>query len=87
MKAKPEYEPPFSNFLKDEEYDNFKEGDIVSIKGEHGTRYTFHGVTTNTNNGAQWANLFGGKKGTGPQLRGRTSGFRAVDPKRLRRVR
>jgi hypothetical protein len=61
-------------------------GDLVTILGERGTRYTFNGVVTNTRSGSKWADLFGGYTGRGPQLRGRTAGYRAVAPEKLKKV-
>ena len=75
-----------TNLRKLPEYGGFKQGDTVTIKGEQETRYRFNGVIINDRTGSVSAELFGGRKGRGPQLRGQTSGYRAVTPDKLKKV-
>lgn len=41
----------------------FNAGDIIKIHGEHGAKFKFHSLVTNTETGSQWIDCFEIQKG------------------------
>ena len=55
------------------------QGDIIKIEGEHGSKFKFDAVVTNTENGKVWVDCFDmHKKSLG--------GFRSFLPERVKRI-
>jgi len=54
-------------------------GDIIKIEGEHGVRFKFDAVVTNTENGRVWVDCFEMQKST-------AAAWRSFDPERVKRI-
>jgi hypothetical protein len=54
-------------------------GDIIKIEGEHGVRFKFDAVVTNTENGKIWVDCFEMQKST-------ATAWRSFDPERVKRI-
>lgn len=72
-----------TNFSRvyDLEVGNFviNSGDLIKISGEHGMRFKFHSLTTNTNTGVTWVDCF--------EVHKRAAGcFRSFRVDRVRRI-
>lgn len=72
-----------TNFSRvyDLEIGNFviNSGDLIKISGEHGMRFKFHSLTTNTNTGVTWVDCF--------EVHKRAAGcFRSFRVDRVRRI-
>lgn len=72
-----------SKFLREPEtsIDGFKvsQGDILKVKGEYGSKFKFHGLTTNLETGEQWIDCF-------EIVRGQVAALRSFKPDRIKRV-
>ena len=69
------------NRVYDIEVGNFviNSGDLIKISGEHGMRFKFHSLTTNTDTGVTWVDCF--------EVHKRASGcFRSFRIDRVRRI-
>jgi hypothetical protein len=55
------------------------QGDLIKIKGEHGLKFKFHSLTTNTETGAQWVDCF-------EVFRGQVGAFRSFPSDRIKRI-
>jgi hypothetical protein len=67
------------------ESDGWRAGDIVTIQGERSTEYVIKRIVLNPRTQSKWADLWGGYKGRGPQLRGKSLSYRAVSLDKLKR--
>jgi hypothetical protein len=54
-------------------------GDIIKIEGEHGVRFKFDAVVTNTKNGKVWVDCFEMQKAT-------ATAWRSFDLERVKRI-
>ena len=54
-------------------------GDIVKVSGEYGSRFKVRGITTNTETGASWIDVF-------EIFRGKPQQFRAFKLDRIKRI-
>lgn len=54
-------------------------GDIIKIDGEHGGKFKFHSLVTNTINGLQWIDCFELQKNI-------VSGWRSFKPDRIKLI-
>jgi hypothetical protein len=54
-------------------------GDIIKIDGEHGGKFKFHSLVTNTETGAQWVDCFELQKGV-------ASAYRSFKVDRMKRI-
>jgi len=54
-------------------------GDIIKIEGEHGIKFKFDAVVTNTENGKVWVDCFEMQKST-------ATAWRSFDPERIKRI-
>jgi hypothetical protein len=54
-------------------------GDIIKINGEHGGRFRFHSLVTNTETGSQWVDCFELHKNV-------ASGWRSFRPDRIKLI-
>ena len=69
------------NRVYDLEVGNFviNSGDLIKISGEHGMRFKFHSLTTNTDTGVMWVDCF--------EVHKRAAGcFRSFRVDRVRRI-
>lgn len=71
---------PNTKYDHSNELDGIHQGDPVSIKGERGV-YTFHQHTRNTENGQEWATVYGGSKDPNAQRQ-----YRSCPPDQIRRA-
>lgn len=74
MKNRNPVSPAPTNFDREDTYqtvDGFiiSKGDLLKIKGEYGSRFTFHSLTTNRLTGSQWVDCFEVSKGQVGALR------------------
>jgi len=67
-----EYELQIGNF-------DIVKGDIIKIEGEHGVKFKFESLTTNTENGKVWVDCFEMQKKN-------VGGFRSFAPNRVKRI-
>jgi hypothetical protein len=72
-----------TRFAKDPEImiDGFSitRGDFIKIKGEYGSRFKFHSLTTNLDSGAQWIDCF-------EVTRGQVGAYRSFKPEQIKRI-
>jgi len=62
-------------------------GDIIKIQGEHGMKFKFHSLVTNTETGVQWIDCFEMHKVTAGCFRSfRTDRIKRIPVKRGRRL-
>lgn len=57
----------------------FNAGDIIKIQGEHGVKFKFDSLVTNTETGSQWIDCF-------ELQRGMTSCYRSFAVDRIKRI-
>ena len=67
-----EYALQIGNFI-------IAQGDIIKIEGEHGVKFKFDAVVTNTENGKVWVDCFEMQKAT-------ATAWRSFDPERIKRI-
>jgi len=66
------YELQIGNFV-------IAKGDIIKIEEEHGVKFKFDAVVTNTENGKVWVDCFEMQKAT-------ATAWRSFDPERVKRI-
>ena len=83
MKKVKSVKPGYSKFNKEYQLQvgNFviAKGDIIKIEGEHGIKFKFESLTTNTENGKVWVDCFEMQKKV-------VGGFRSFSPDRVKRI-
>ena len=67
-----------STFLTADGFE-IKQGDLIKIRGEYGTKFKFHALTTNINTEAKWIDCF-------EVSRGQIGAFRSFRVERLKRI-
>lgn len=67
-----------SRFLTEDGFE-IKQGDLIKIRGEYGTKFKFHALTTNIQTNAQWIDCF-------EVARGQVGAFRSFRTERLKRI-
>lgn len=67
-----EYELKIGNFI-------IAAGDIIKIEGEHGGKFKFHSLVTNTENGLVWVDCFELHKAS-------MGAWRSFAPERVKRI-
>jgi hypothetical protein len=76
-------QPNPTKFLREPEIsiDGFviSHGDIFKVKGEHGVKFRFGGLITNTETGAQWVDCF-------EVARGQVGALRSFRPDKIKRI-
>lgn len=83
MKKVKSTKPQDTKFTKEYELQVGKfavvKGDIIKIEGEHGGKFQFESLTTNTENGLVWVDCF--------EIHKKSPGaFRSFAPERVRRI-
>ena len=75
-----EYKYQMGNFT-------IERGEVIKIEGEHGTKFKFDAIVTNTENGKTWVDCFELYKGTACSMRSFTvDRIRRIPKKRPRKV-
>jgi hypothetical protein len=72
-----------TNFVTEPEMEingfQIKQGDIIKVHGQYGSKFKFIGVTTNTLTGATWVDCF-------ELINGMSSVFRSFKQEKIKRV-